>query len=107
MPELDHNEVEGWAPRQGEGAFVVALRHEGEHPEIAVRFEPSLAIARDAGAVTDEVWAAGSSELSRFLSLVAMGDLASTYHAIGRGVDPTPMDAIMRLKAYLAGRVGS
>jgi hypothetical protein len=36
-----------------------------------------------------------------------MGDLASTYHAIGHGVDPTPMDAIMRLKAYLAGRVGS
>jgi len=36
-----------------------------------------------------------------------MGDLTSTYHAIGRGVDPTPMNAIMRLKAYLAGRTGS
>jgi glucose/mannose-6-phosphate isomerase len=107
MPELDHNEVEGWAARQGDGSFVIALRHEGEHADVAMRFEPSLAIARDAGAITDQVWAAGSSELSRFLSLVAMGDLTSTYHAIGRGVDPTPMDAITRLKAYLAGSVGS
>ena len=79
---------------------MIALRHEGEHPDIAMRFEPSLAIARDAGAGHRRGVGGGIDSRSRgFLSLVAMGDLASTYHAIGRGVDPTPIDAIMRLKA--------
>lgn len=105
MPELDHNEVEGWSDRQGDDAFVIALRHEGEHPDVAMRFEPSLEFAREAGAVTDEVWAAGPTDLARFLSLVAMGDLTTTYHAIGRGVDPSPMGSITKLKSILAGTV--
>ena len=101
LPELDHNEVVGWAHPAGRGYFVIALRHEGESPDIAVRFGPSLRIAEDAGAAVEEVWAAGRSSLGRLFSLVMMGDFASTYHALGRGVDPTPVSAIVRLKAIL------
>jgi glucose/mannose-6-phosphate isomerase len=102
LPELDHNEVVGWADRVGERFAVVALRHEGERADDATRFGPSLAIASDAGAHTEEVWARGSSPLSRLLSLVTIGDHASTYLAMIRGVDPTPIDAIVRLKNALA-----
>jgi glucose/mannose-6-phosphate isomerase len=102
LPELDHNEVVGWSDGAGEGFAVVALRHEGERADCATRFEPSLAIAADAGAHTEQVWARGSSALSRFLSLVAIGDHASTYLAAVRGADPTPIDAIVRLKRALA-----
>jgi glucose/mannose-6-phosphate isomerase len=102
LPELDHNEVVGWSEGAGERFAVIALRHEGERPDDAARFEPSLEIAAAAGARTVEVWARGSSPLSRLLSLVAIGDHASTYLAAMRGVDPTPIDAIVRLKQALA-----
>jgi glucose/mannose-6-phosphate isomerase len=103
MPELDHNEVVGWADGTGERFAVLALRHEGEREENAARFEPSLRIAADAGATTTEVWARGSSPLARLLSLVAIGDHASIYLAALRGVDPKPIEAIARLKQALAG----
>jgi glucose/mannose-6-phosphate isomerase len=102
LPELDHNEVVGWGAGTGSDFVVVALRHEGERPDVATRFEPSLEIAADAGADTLEVWARGSSPLARLLSLVAIGDHAATYLALLRGADPTPIDAIVRLKRALA-----
>jgi glucose/mannose-6-phosphate isomerase len=103
LPELDHNEVVGWAPPAGDGFMVIALRHEDEHPEVAERFRLSLELARAAGAVTAEEWAAGRSTLARLFSLILMGDFTSTYVGLVRGVDPTPVAAIERLKAALAG----
>jgi glucose/mannose-6-phosphate isomerase len=102
LPELDHNEVVGWTRGTGDPFAVVALRHEGERADDAARFAPSLEIAAASGAGTLEVWARGGCALSRFLSLVAIGDHASTYLAALRGVDPTPIDAIARLKRALA-----
>ena len=102
LPELDHNEVVGWAPGRGDGFALVALRHEGEHADVAARFPASIEIARSSGASVREVWAEGRSPLARLLTLVLMGDLVSTYLAIARGVDPSPIDAIERLKDVLA-----
>jgi glucose/mannose-6-phosphate isomerase len=101
LPELDHNEVVGWSDRRGEDSFVIALRDEEEHPDVAVRFPISLEIARDAGAATEEVWATGRTRLSRFLSLAIMGDFTSCYVGLMQGIDPSPIDAIVRLKAFL------
>ena len=102
LPELDHNEVVGWAPGEGTHSFVVALRHGGEPADVVKRFGPSIRIAAESGAVVEEVWGAGRSALARLLSLVQMGDFVSTYHALAHGIDPSPMDAIDRLKAALA-----
>jgi glucose/mannose-6-phosphate isomerase len=101
MSELDHNEVVGWTEPFGQAHIVIALRHEAEDPEIAARFPLSLQIATDAGVDTNEVWATGRSTLARLLSLIVMGDLTSAYIAIRKGVDPTPVDVIQRLKAAL------
>ncbi|MGZ8596908.1 MAG: bifunctional phosphoglucose/phosphomannose isomerase [Actinomycetota bacterium] len=105
-PELDHHEVVGWYADRGIPSFVVALRHEGEHPDVALRFPISLEIARDAGVITEEVWATGRSALARFLSLVVMGDYVSCYVGLRQGIDPSPIASIDRLKAFLdeAGR---
>ena len=103
LPELDHNEVVGWYADHGEDSFIVALRHEGEHDDVAVRFPISLEIARDAGVITEEVWATGRSALARFLSLVIMGDYVSCYVGLRQGVDPSPIASIDRLKAFLDG----
>jgi glucose/mannose-6-phosphate isomerase len=103
LPELDHNEVEGWSDGRGDGFVVIALRHEAEHPEVAARFPLSLDVARSSGAAVEEVWARGESALSRLLTLVLLGDVTATYLAIARRVDPTAMDTITRLKRALAG----
>jgi glucose/mannose-6-phosphate isomerase len=102
LPELDHNEVVGWAEGRGGGFFLIALRHEGEHPDVALRFPLSIGFAVESGALAEEVWAAGGSALARLFSLVLMGDHVTTYHALGRSIDPIPISAIDRLKAALA-----
>ena len=101
MSELDHNEVVGWTEPFGRAHTVIALRHETEDPETAARFPLSLQIAADAGADTNEVWATGRSALARLMSLIALGDFTSAYVGIRKGVDPTPVDVIQRLKAAL------
>jgi glucose/mannose-6-phosphate isomerase len=105
MSELDHNEVVGWVVPYGSSFAVLGLRHDGEHPELTRRFPLSARIALDAGAVYDEVRAEGESALARSFSLILVGDLVSCYLGLRRGLDPTPVAAIDRLKAALAGPV--
>jgi glucose/mannose-6-phosphate isomerase len=103
LPELDHNEVVGWSPGRGEGFSVIALRHAGEHDDVATRFPLSEEIARRSGAAVHEVEARGRSDLARLLTLVQVGDLVATYLGLARGVDPSPVEAITSLKRALAG----
>jgi glucose/mannose-6-phosphate isomerase len=103
MSELDHNEVVGWTEPYGRSHAVIALRHDGEPPEVAERFPLSLTIAADAGAWTEEVRTHARSTLARIFDLITRGDHVSAYAGIRRGIDPTPVDVITRLKAALAG----
>ncbi|MDQ4109340.1 MAG: bifunctional phosphoglucose/phosphomannose isomerase, partial [Actinomycetota bacterium] len=102
MSELDHNEVVGWTQPFGRHHAVIALRHEAEDPEVAARFPMSFEIAAEAGADTHEVWATGRSALARLMSLIPVGDFVTAYVGIRKGIDPTPVDVIQRLKAALA-----
>ena len=105
MSELDHNEVVGWTSPYGDRCAVIGLRHGAEPPEIAARFPLSADIARDAGAVYDEVGTDARSALATLFGLVIVGDFTSCYVALRRDVDPTPVAVIDRLKAALAGTV--
>ena len=40
--------------------------------------------------------------MSRFLSLSLLGDFTTSYLGIARGIDPTPIEAIERVKRALA-----
>ncbi len=103
MSELDHNEVVGWTRPYGSSFSLIAVRHDGEHPEIAARFPLSYQIARDAGVEVEEVRAGGRSALARLYGLIVVGDFVSAYVGLRRGIDPTPVDVISRLKTALAG----
>jgi glucose/mannose-6-phosphate isomerase len=103
MSELDHNEVVGWTRPYGERCTLISLRHDGEHAELASRFALSYEIAREAGVAIEEVHGSGTSTLTRLMALIVAGDFASAYVALRRGIDPTPVAAIDRLKAALAG----
>lgn len=103
MSELDHNEVVGWIQSYGHSFSLIALRHDGEHEEIARRFPLSYEIVRASGVDNAEVRAAGRSTLARLMSLIIVGDFTSVYVGLRRGHDPTPVDVLVRLKADLAG----
>jgi glucose/mannose-6-phosphate isomerase len=104
LPELDHNEIVGFGPGapSADGLAVVGLRTSGEDPRMARRVDASLEVARGAGARVVQAHASGSSPLAQLASAVLLGDFVSVYLGILRGVDPTPVEAIARLKAELA-----
>jgi glucose/mannose-6-phosphate isomerase len=101
LPELNHNEVVGWSEGMGERFFLVALRHHGEHADVAARFGVTVDVVSGSGLEFDEVWAEGQSALARLMWLCMLGDATSVYLAYLRGVDPTPIEAIARIKAAL------
>jgi glucose/mannose-6-phosphate isomerase len=103
LPEADHNEVCGWE-RGADSAPLVAvfLADSDQHPRIRRRIELTAAEVERAGGQSLVVESQGETRLERVLSLVLLGDLVSVYAAVLDGVDPSPMDAIDRLKAALA-----
>jgi glucose/mannose-6-phosphate isomerase len=103
LPELDHNEVVGWSPGAGERFVLLTLRHPGEHPDVARRFPVSVEVAQSSGMTHREVRADGDTPLSSLMALVMLGGAVSVYLAALRGVDPTPIDAIARIKRALEG----
>jgi len=105
LPELDHNEVVGWSKGMGERFFLVTLRHGGEHAGAAERFRVSVEVAAASGMEHQEVWASGESALARLMWLVMVGDAVSVYLACLRRVDPTPIEAIDRIKAAVDRQV--
>jgi glucose/mannose-6-phosphate isomerase len=106
LPELDHNEVVGWSEGMGERFALVTLRHEDEPADVAARFAASVEVVQESGLTHQEVWAEGSSPLARLMWLVMLGGATSVYLGLARGVDPTPIEAIARLKAVLAAVEG-
>ena len=90
--------------RQGlPGPFaLVVLRAPQEHPRIALRIDATLRSVQPQVASVDYVRASGATPLENLLTAAVFGDFVSVYHALSRGVDPTPVDVIERLKKTLA-----
>lgn len=105
LPELDHNELAGYDPGLSslDQVGLVVLRGPDEDARMRARIAASVEVARARVARVEEVRAEGPSPLCVLASAIALGDFASVYLAMGRGVDPTPVTAIERLKRILAG----
>jgi glucose/mannose-6-phosphate isomerase len=103
LPELDHNELVGW---EGAGAFgrfsAVFLADSDLHPRIQQRIALTRGFIASHAAATYRVESRGEHQTERLISLVLLGDLVSIYMAVLRGVDPTPIDVMERLKGELA-----
>jgi glucose/mannose-6-phosphate isomerase len=104
FPEQNHNEIVGWERPSAAArlARVAFLAGEEAHPRVRRRMEIVEEEVRGAGAAAARFRPRGRGLLARLLSLAAMGDLASLHLAAARGVDPTPVASIDRLKARLA-----
>ncbi|MDX6698176.1 MAG: glucose/mannose-6-phosphate isomerase [Solirubrobacteraceae bacterium] len=103
LPELDHNEIVGWAASQEAVPFAAVFLDDAYlHPRARRRIELTREFVDPAAAVTRIVQSRGETPTERVVSLVLLGDLVSIYVAVLRGVDPGPVEVIDRLKAALA-----
>jgi glucose/mannose-6-phosphate isomerase len=103
LPELDHNEVAGWEGANELGRFSAVFLDDSDlHPRIRQRIELTRGVIASRGATTYRVESVGETRTERVISLVLLGDLVSIYLAVLRSVDPSPVDAIERLKQALA-----
>jgi glucose/mannose-6-phosphate isomerase len=105
LPELDHNELAGWATNPGVAARVVLvlLDDPAGDERLRRRMDLTAAIVQPSVAGIVRVAARGVLPLARALSSAYVGDFASLYLALLYGVDPAPVTAIEDLKARLAG----
>ena len=104
LPELDHNEIVGWQAASEIGRFSAVFLDDSDlHPRIRQRIELTRGLITAEAAATFRVESLGGTRIERLLSLVLLGDLVSLYLAVLRGVDPSPVVMIDRLKSALAG----
>jgi glucose/mannose-6-phosphate isomerase len=102
LPELDHNELAGWEGAPELGRFSAVFLDDSDlHPRIGQRIELTRGLIANAAAATYRVESVGESRVERLVSLVLLGDLVSLYLAVLRGVDPSPVAVIERLKGEL------
>ena len=103
LPEANHNEICGWERGRGMAPLAaVFLCDPDQHPRVQSRIKLTEREAERAGAPTIVLHSRGDSRLERVLSLLFLGDLASVYLAVLEGVDPTPVEPLVRFKAALA-----
>ena len=104
LPESNHNTLAGLEYPQSllERTSALFLRSALDHPRNALRLTATQQAFLMAGAGVDAVHARGASRLAQMWSLLQFGDYVSYYLALAYGVDPTPVDALTRLKESLA-----
>jgi glucose/mannose-6-phosphate isomerase len=103
LPELDHNEIVGWAAAGELARFAaIFLEDPEQHPRNAKRIELTARAAEAGAVVVERVCAVGESRTERVTSLVLLGDLVSLYLAVLRGIDPASIRVLDELKAELA-----
>jgi glucose/mannose-6-phosphate isomerase len=104
LPEMDHNDLVAWSEdRRASDCAVVILRDVADHPRVSRRIELTRRLGLDRARSVRDVRSRGNGTLARLLSAMTVGDFASVYLAVLRGVDPTPVRVIEKLKKELAG----
>jgi glucose/mannose-6-phosphate isomerase len=104
LPEADHNEVCGYADSR-DGFSAVFLDDPTLDPRLRRRIELTAELLEPGTDAVERVESRGETAADRVLSLVLLGDLVSIYLAALLGVDPSPMEAIERLKGLLDANV--
>jgi len=104
VPELDHNELEGWGARPELGRRTVGLillRDPAGDPRIDARMRLTSEVLEATVTQVGEVVSQGDSTLDRFFSLAVVGDVASVALADAVGVDATPVALLEDFKRRL------
>jgi glucose/mannose-6-phosphate isomerase len=102
--ELNHNAVVGYSfPRRlASRTRVVMLSSAWLHPRIALRYEITRELLKQAGIISSVVDSRGKGRMSQMLTLTLFGDYVSYYLAMLNGADPTSVGPIDYLKLKLS-----
>lgn len=106
LPELSHNAQAGFGLPQRVVPLLhaVLLRHAAMHPRNALRVDATADELRRSGVSVEIVQVDGDGVLAQMLHAVLLGDFASYYLGLLNGVQPSPVEPLVRLKAWLAER---
>lgn len=110
LPEVDHNEIVGWDksdPNVLDKLSAIFIRDQRPPPSIGKRIEITKDSIKARTNKVYEVFSRGNSRLARMLSAVYLGDFVSFYVAVIRNVNPTPVEAILKIKNTLAKSLGT
>ncbi len=104
IPEMNHNTLAGlvYPDFLFEKSSAIFLRSNFDHPRNQLRIDLSMQAFLEAGIAVDSVKAQGNGRLAEMFSLLQFGDYLSYYLALDYGVDPTPIEALNRLKRALS-----
>jgi glucose/mannose-6-phosphate isomerase len=101
IPEMNHNELVGWAGGKADIAVVI-FRHKEDHERSQIRMEINKEVFKQYTPHIHDVWSQGDTAFARQLFLIHLGDWVSYYWAEKKGVDPTEIGVINMLKGKLA-----
>lgn len=101
LPEMNHNELVGWAGGKDEYA-VVMFRNEDDFYRTKKRMDITKEVIEKYTDTFIEVHSKGSSRIQRSLYLILFGDWVSVYLSELREVDSKEVNIISHLKGELA-----
>ncbi len=104
IPEMNHNEILSYTiqdPFVSNSAVLLLRSEKYENKRVQKRFAIFKKISGLKKNQVAEVWAEGTSLLSQALWMVYLGDFVSVYLAFLKGLNPTSIELIDRLKTDL------
>ena len=105
LPEADHNTLAGTMHPQevlNPHTMTLFLRAPSDHPRNRLRSDLTRKAFMLEGMNTDFVDARGHTPLAQMWTLILFGDYVAYYLAMGYGVDPTPVNALVDFKRSMA-----
>jgi glucose/mannose-6-phosphate isomerase len=105
LPEADHNTLAGTMnPEEvlNPHTMTLFLRAPSDHPRNRLRSDLTRKAFMLEGMNTDYIDARGDTTLAHMWTLILFGDYMAYYLAMGYGVDPTPIKALVDFKQAMA-----
>jgi glucose/mannose-6-phosphate isomerase len=101
LPEMNHNELVGWAGGKDEYA-VVMFRNKSDFNRTQVRMDITKSVVSKSTSTYIEVFSKGETAIENALYFILLGDWVSVYLAELKKVDPTEVKVISFLKGELS-----
>jgi len=101
LPEMNHNELVGWAGGNEEKAVIV-LRNETDYSRTQTRMNIQKSVIGKYTSTYIECYSKGNSNIERALYFILLGDWVSVYLSELRNVDNIEVKVIDHLKSELA-----
>jgi len=105
LPEADHNTLAGTInPQETLNAhtMTIFLRAPSDHPRNRLRSDLTRKAFMLEGLNTDFIEGRGQTPLAHMWTTILFGDYMAYYLAMGYGVDPTPIQALVEFKQAMA-----